>query len=177
MHKAPKVTSTAPKKPAQGLPPQSDPDRPLRRHPKAKVHQEPPKPTFIIFTMPDQLRHGAVGCCCCRRAGTSGGVKRLTAETRQLRRPTATVAIFFTMAVGGACPTVWRVGPLIIAGGVHVRRDDRDGRRGREYFQHCGRSFFDALVGKDRDEPKGVVGHRESAFSEGGSLLSEEPLL
>lgn len=46
-----------------------------------------------------------------------------------------------------------------------------------EHFPHCGRSFCDALVRGGRDEAGAVIGHKEFAFSEGGFLLSEEPLL
>lgn len=154
------MTSTAPKKPAQGPPPQSDPDPPLR--PKAKVHEEPPKPTFIIFTMPDQLRYGAVGCWLLPPRGDQWWRRQtLTAETRRLGCPTATVAIFFTVAVGGLSDS------LAPGGG---RLSSRVAFAYDEMIKMAG-------VGEGRDEPKGAVGHREFAFSEGGFLLSEEPLL
>lgn len=46
-----------------------------------------------------------------------------------------------------------------------------------EYFPHCGRSICDVLVKGGRDDEGHVIKHRDFAFSEGGFLLSEEPLL
>lgn len=46
-----------------------------------------------------------------------------------------------------------------------------------EHFPHCGRSVCDVLVRGGRDEHGAVLPHRDLAFSEGGFLLSEEPLL
>lgn len=47
-----------------------------------------------------------------------------------------------------------------------------------EHFPHCGRSVCDALVKGGKDGVTGrVIPHRQYAFSEGGFLLSEEPLL
>lgn len=46
-----------------------------------------------------------------------------------------------------------------------------------EHFPHCGRSVCDIVVRGGRDGDGGVIKHREYAFSEGGFLLSEEPLL
>lgn len=46
-----------------------------------------------------------------------------------------------------------------------------------EHFPHCGRPFCDLLVKGGKDEDGQLIKHREFAFSEGGFLLSEEPLL
>lgn len=47
-----------------------------------------------------------------------------------------------------------------------------------EHFPHCGKSMAEILVnGGKRPESDEVMKHREYAFSEGGFLLSEEPLL
>ncbi|KUI65607.1 Arylsulfatase [Cytospora mali] len=46
-----------------------------------------------------------------------------------------------------------------------------------EHFPHCGRSICEVVVRGGRDEDGRVIRHREYAFSEGGFLLSEEPLL
>lgn len=46
-----------------------------------------------------------------------------------------------------------------------------------EHFPHCGRSFCEVVVGGGRDAEGRVIPHRDYAYSEGGFLLSEEPLL
>lgn len=46
-----------------------------------------------------------------------------------------------------------------------------------EHFPHCGRSFCDVLVRGGVDARGRVIPHRDLAFSEGGFLLKEEPLL
>lgn len=46
-----------------------------------------------------------------------------------------------------------------------------------EHFPHCGRTFCDVLVKGGKEEDGQLIKHREFAFSEGGFLLSEEPLL
>lgn len=46
-----------------------------------------------------------------------------------------------------------------------------------EHFPHCGKSMTDIIVSGGKDNEGKVVPHKEFAFSEGGFLLSEEPLL
>lgn len=46
-----------------------------------------------------------------------------------------------------------------------------------EHFPHCGRSVCDVLVKGGKDDQGKTIRHRDFAFSEGGFLLSEEPLL
>ncbi|KAJ9154768.1 Arylsulfatase [Pleurostoma richardsiae] len=46
-----------------------------------------------------------------------------------------------------------------------------------EHFPHCGTSLCDILVSGGKTESGQVMKHREFAFTEGGFLLSEEPLL
>ncbi|KAF6845432.1 sulfatase [Colletotrichum musicola] len=47
-----------------------------------------------------------------------------------------------------------------------------------EHFPHCGRSLAEILTGAGKDAETGeVLGHKEYAFTEGGFLVTEEPLL
>lgn len=46
-----------------------------------------------------------------------------------------------------------------------------------EHFPHCGRSVCNILVKGGKEDDGSVIKHREFAFSEGGFLVSEEPLL
>lgn len=46
-----------------------------------------------------------------------------------------------------------------------------------EHFPYCGRSVCDVLVKGGKDDDGRIIRHRDFAFSEGGFLLSEEPLL
>lgn len=46
-----------------------------------------------------------------------------------------------------------------------------------EHFPYCGRSVCDVLVKGGKDDDGRIIMHRDFAFSEGGFLLSEEPLL
>ncbi|KAJ0352869.1 hypothetical protein COL154_003673 [Colletotrichum chrysophilum] len=46
-----------------------------------------------------------------------------------------------------------------------------------EHFPHCGTSLADILTSAGRDGNGDVIRHKEFAFTEGGFLTSEEPLL
>jgi arylsulfatase A-like enzyme len=46
-----------------------------------------------------------------------------------------------------------------------------------EHFPHCGKSWSEILAKGGKDEGGKAIVHKEYAFSEGGFLLSEEPLL
>lgn len=46
-----------------------------------------------------------------------------------------------------------------------------------EHFPHCGRSICEVLVKGGKDDEGNILRHRDYAFSEGGFLVSEEPLL
>ena len=46
-----------------------------------------------------------------------------------------------------------------------------------EHFPHCGKSLTDILVSRGTTSDGQVIKHRDFAFTEGGFLLTEEPLL
>lgn len=46
-----------------------------------------------------------------------------------------------------------------------------------EHFPHCGKSFCEVLVRGGVDDEGKVIPHKDFAYSEGGFLLKEEPLL